>query len=98
MDRIVGWSTNICFASLALLGPDLVCVLLGQDSPTAYHIVWIVSAALAVDVSYHGVVQVLFARGMQGRITKFTRIELATNLGATAVFVALFGPTGSALA
>jgi hypothetical protein len=62
------------------------------------HVMWICAAALCVDVSYHGVVQTMFARGQQGILAKYTWIELILNLSATIVGVKFFGPLGSALA
>jgi O-antigen/teichoic acid export membrane protein len=51
-----------------------------------------------IDVSYHGVVQVIYARGQQGFLAKYSWIEFTFNIGATFVFVRFFGPVGSAWA
>jgi O-antigen/teichoic acid export membrane protein len=59
---------------------------------------WICAAALCLDVSYHGVVQVVFARGQQSLMAKYTWIELILNLSVTVIGVKLYGPLGSALA
>jgi O-antigen/teichoic acid export membrane protein len=96
--KMVGWLTGSAFSGLCLLGADLVDVLLGHSDWQATQVVWICSAALAVDVSYHGVVQVIFARGQQGMMAKYSWIELSVNLAATYVFVRLYGPVGSAWA
>lgn len=98
LGSVVGWASGIAFGSVALLAPDIVKILLGHSSFVAVHVLWVTTGALAVDVSYHGVVQVIFARGYQGRLAKFTWVELAINLAATTAFVIEFGAFGSALA
>ena len=96
--KVVGWSSGVAFICLALLGPDLVRLLGGREDRQATYVLWICSAALCVDVSFHGVVQVIFARGEQGFLAKYTWIELIVNLTATVAGVELFGPVGSAWA
>lgn len=96
LGRVVGWITGSAFAGLCLLGAGLVRLLLGRSSAQATEVLWICAAALAVDVSYHGVVQVIFARGEQGSLAKYSWIELTFNLAATYVLVRLYGPVGSA--
>ena len=98
MGSVIGWSSGAIFACLCLAGPDLVRLLLGRTDLQATHVLWICAAALCVDVSYHGVVQVIFARGQAGFLAKYTWIELTVNLSATVVGVELYGPVGSALA
>jgi len=98
MGRVAGWSSGAIFACLCLAGQDLVRLLLGRSDLQATHVLWICAAALCVDVSYHGVVQVIFARGQAGFLAKYTGIELTVNLSATIVGVELYGPVGSALA
>jgi len=98
MGRVVGWSSGSLFACLGLGGPDLVRLLLGRPDMQATHVLWICAAALCVDTSYHGVVQVLFARGKAGLMVKYTWIELVVNLSVTIVGVDLYGAVGSALA
>jgi O-antigen/teichoic acid export membrane protein len=95
---VVGWSTGVAFACLGLLGADIVRLLLGRPDWRAEEVLWISAAALAVDASYHGVVQVVFARGEQGFLAKYSWIELTFNLAATYIFVRLQGPVGSAWA
>ena len=94
--RVVGWSSGVAFAGLCLDGPALVHLLLGRQSSQATLVLWITAGALCVDVSYHGVVQVLFARAQQGFLAKYTWIELPVNLTVTIIAVDLFGAVGSA--
>jgi O-antigen/teichoic acid export membrane protein len=94
----IGWASGALFGALCLLGPDFVRFLYGRSDSTSVHILWICSAALCIDVSYHGVVQGIFARGQQGVMAKFTWVELVLNLSVTVLGVKLFGPLGSALA
>jgi O-antigen/teichoic acid export membrane protein len=96
LGRVVGWITGSVFAGLCLLGAGLVHLLLGRPSVQATEVLWICAAALAVDVAYHGAVQVIFARGEQGNLAKYSWIELTFNLAATYVLVRLYGPVGSA--
>jgi O-antigen/teichoic acid export membrane protein len=96
--KVTGWVTGWLFASLCLLSMDIVRLLLGRSNEQAGEIIWICAAALTVDVSYHGFVQVIYARGEQGFLAKYSWIELVFNLGATCLFVDLFGPVGSAWA
>ena len=98
MGRISGWIAGWVFASLCLLSNDVVRLLLGHDNPQASQVLWICSAALMVDVSYHGIIQVIYARGQQGFLAKYSWIELVFNLAATCVLVRQFGPVGSAWA
>lgn len=96
LGRVVGWITGTVFAGIGLLGAGLVHLLLGHSSARATEVLWICTVALAVDVSYHGAVQVIFARGEQGNLAKYSWIELTFNLVATYVLVRLYGPVGSA--
>jgi O-antigen/teichoic acid export membrane protein len=98
LGRIIGWTSGAVFGCLCLAGSDLVRVLYGRSNMESVHVMWICAAALCVDVSYHGVVQTMFARGQQGILAKYTWIELILNLSATIVGVKFFGPLGSALA
>lgn len=98
LGNIVGWLSGALFAGLCLLAADLVRLLLGHANAQADEVLWISAAALTIDVSYHGVVQVIFARGQQGLLAKYSWVELVFNLAATYVFVRLEGPVGSAWA
>jgi O-antigen/teichoic acid export membrane protein len=98
MGRIVGWLTGVAFGSVVVLADPLMRLLLGHPSAEAVHIVWITAGAMAIDVSYHGPVQVIFARAEQGRLAKYTWIELVVNLAATIVLVKMMGAVGSAWA
>jgi O-antigen/teichoic acid export membrane protein len=98
MGSTVGWLTGATFAALALVGPDVVRLFLGRTSGTGDAVLWICSGALCLDAAYHGVVQILAARGEQRVIARYFWLELIINLLATFVGVDLFGPVGSALA
>jgi O-antigen/teichoic acid export membrane protein len=98
MGRIVGWLTGVAFGSVVVLADPLMKLLLGHPSNQAVHILWITAGAMAIDVSYHGPVQVIFARAEQGRLARFSVIELVVNLAATIVLVKMMGAVGSAWA
>jgi O-antigen/teichoic acid export membrane protein len=98
LGKIVGWFTGAAYASLCLVAADFARLLLGRSDFQATEILWISAAALTVDVSFHGVVQVIFAQGQQGRLAKYSWIELTFNLAVTYFFVRWDGPVGSAWA
>jgi O-antigen/teichoic acid export membrane protein len=98
MGRVTGWFAGWMFASLCLLSNDVVKLFLGHSNPQASQVLWICSGALMVDASYHGIIQVVYARGQQSFLARYSWIELLFNLGATCVLVREFGPVGSAWA
>jgi O-antigen/teichoic acid export membrane protein len=98
LGRIIGWGSGAAFGCLCLVGADLVRIFYGRSDSQSLHVMWICAAALCLDASYHGVVQVVFARGQQSLMAKYTWIELILNLTVTVIGVKLYGPLGSALA
>jgi O-antigen/teichoic acid export membrane protein len=96
--RVVGWASGISFAALALMGANLVRLMLSRSDGHAALVLWVCSGAVCVDVAFHGVVQVIFARGEQRFLAKYSWIELTVNIAATIVGVKLYGPVGSAFA
>ena len=98
LGRLVGWCSGALFGSLALFAGDFVRLISGHANRPAAEILWICSAAVCVDISFHGAVQIIFARGHQGLLAKYTWVELAFNLVVTVIGVHLWGPVGSAWA
>ena len=96
--RVVGWVSGLAFGGLVLLGSDAVRLFLGRSDEQAVTVLVICSCALCLDVCFHGVEQVLLARGEQSVLARYMAVDLVVNLGATVIGVILFGPVGSAIA
>lgn len=82
----------------ALLRADVVTVLLGRPSALAEDVVVITCAVCLANLTLHGLVSLLIARGEQGLMARLVAIELPLNLVLTVGLVLAVGAAGAALA
>lgn len=82
----------------ALLRADVVAVLLGRPSALAEDVVVITCAVCMANLTLHGLVSLLIARGEQALMARLVAIELPLNLVLTVGLVVAMGAAGAALA
>ena len=82
----------------ALLRADVVPVLLGRPSALAEDVVAVTCAVCMANLTLHGLVSLLIARGEHVVMARLVAIELPLNLVLTVGFVLALGAVGAALA
>lgn len=85
-------------ALAALLRADVVAVMLGRPSALAEVVVVITCAVCMANLTLHGLVSLLIARGEQALMARLVAVELPLNLVLTVGLVLAMGAAGAALA
>ncbi len=97
LTRLFAYGGGALFALVAVCRSDVVHLVLGRRSPVTEAVILAFCVAGAVDVTVHGWVSILIARGLQKRMAWAVVIELPANLLLTIALVSAFGLRGAAV-
>jgi O-antigen/teichoic acid export membrane protein len=98
LSTVFGAVSGVIFAALAWTAPHWVVLITGSRHDTAVTVLRIFCAVWAMNIPAHGIVLMMFARNLQGRLIPLVLCEGVANLVLTVIFVSVWGAEGAAAA